>query len=552
MASEIITPRPYQRDAIEAVWNYFRGHSEGNPLVVVPTGGGKSIILAALCQRIHAIDATQKILVMTHVRELVEQNAAKLEAMTEWGRVGVYCAGVGRKELQYPITVASVQSIANAIDKIGHVNLIIVDECHLIPKSGEGRYRKVIDALTKINPKIRIVGLSATPYRMNSGMLHKGDGRIFHDIAVNVGVQDLIDQKYLSPVRSKGARSEIDTSKVHVRGGEFVASELQDAVEDEDLAQRTCEEIATQSEGRKSILVFCSGIDHATMICGKLEEQGIESRCVFGHTPKIERDSIIKEFREGRLRCVVNVGVLTTGFDAPSLDCIVLLRPTMSPGLYYQMIGRGLRIAPGKKDCLVLDFAGNIMRHGPIDALASSGKSEVAKLGEEDKEPLLRICPQCLEFVAIQSKDCPECGFTFPIIEELKHEAVASEAAVLSRDVRPIEIEVDRVRYEKHISKKSGIASMKVTYEHNFFEEISEYICLEHGGFAAKKARDWWRHRLVHPTNQVPSDVDAAVRTAKRLLFETGSIVVKKDGKYWRVLNAKRKTYTDKFASDNH
>ena len=199
-------------------------------------------------------------------------------------------------------------------------------------------------------------------------MLHQGDERLFTDIAYEVSIRDLIDQGYLCPLISKATEVELDVGGVGSRGGEFIAGQLQAAVDRGSITKAAIDEVMAYGEGRRSWLVFCSGVAHATHVAEEIRERGVSCATIFGDTPTAERDRIIDAFKRGEIRALASMGVLTTGFNAPAVDLIAMLRPTKSAGLYVQMAGRGTQLAPGKDNCLVLDFAGNVARHGPVDA----------------------------------------------------------------------------------------------------------------------------------------------------------------------------------------
>lgn len=529
----IYEPRDYQSAAVDAMWSALRQRRESKPLAVLPTGAGKSVVLAEFGRRVAEGWSAARILVATHKRELVEQDAEKLTAMLGADRVGVYCAGLKRHDVGRPVTVASIQSIAHRLDEIDRVDLMIVDEAHLIPHKGSGRYRKVIDGLKKRNPRFRVAGLTATPYRMSSGLLHKGDGAIFTEICVDVPIPELIDRGFLSPLRSKRGVASADVSGVRTRGGDYVPSELAKAVNDADVVRGAVSEIVKHAADRKSILVFAAGIDHALMVREEMAAQGIKASCVFGSTPAGERDRIIAGFRAGLIRAIVNVDVLTTGFDAPAIDCVVMLRPTKSPGLYYQMVGRGIRVAPGKKDCLILDFTDNVMTHGPIDRLSTIAPSSGGKRSAGAGEPPFKICPSCRECVHAALGSCSCCGYAFPVVEEAPHGTRASEAALLSRDEHIDEVDVTKIEYKIH-SKAGKPDSLRVNYRVGI-RWISEWVCFEHPGFARKKAIDWWRTRSKTPAPDSVADALARIGECR----EPARLDIQRNGgKYWRVKRA--------------
>lgn len=486
--------RPYQQEAVDAVFDYF-GKQRGNPLVVVPTGGGKSVILSEFIRRVLADWARERILVVTHVRELIDQNYRALLRHWPEAPAGIYSAGLKRREAKAQVLFCGIQSVYEKADKIEWADLILVDEAHLIPARGFGMYRRFLADLRERNQHVKLIGLTATPYRTDTGSLMSGEDRIFDGIAYNCDITKLIEDGYLSRVTARGGKAKIDTSDVHLRGGEFIESELQAAATQDDIVERAVDEIVQRGEDRKSWLVFCCGVEHANKVTDQLIAKGIPSCSVFGSTPMAERDALVAAFREGKIRALVNVGVLTTGFDAPGVDLIALLRPTMSPGLYVQMVGRGLRLAPGKTDCLVLDFGGNVLRHGPIDQV------QIREPGSSDSvgEAPVRECPNCQMMVAAQHRVCPECGYEFPTPLRVAHADRPDEVAILSTESKsPFEkYAVSHIEYRLWQSNISKPPTMRVDYVGGLTQRVSEWVCLEHQPrtFPRRKAETWWLAR---------------------------------------------------------
>lgn len=534
-----VTLRGYQQGAIDAIYAWFERES-GNPLVVAPTGSGKSMIAAGFIHSVVSRWPTERIVVVTHVRELVAQDYDALLRAWPNAPAGICSAGLRRREWRAPILFAGIQTVYKHAAKVGWTDLVIIDEAHLLPKEGFGMYRTFLDALLSMNDKLKVIGLTATPFRTDSGRLDAGKDRMFHGIAYDCDLVKLIDDGFLSPVKSRGTKAEIDVSGVHKRGGEFIAGELEAAAMADGLVEAAADEIVARGIDRKSWLVFCCGIEHARQVREALATRGIESACVFGDTHLDERDATVQRFRAGALRAVVNVGVFTTGFDAPNVDMIVLLRATESPGLYVQMVGRGLRRAPGKTDCLVLDFGGNVERHGPLDAIKTGGGE---KDDEEPGAPPVRKCPECLTFVLISLKVCPECGFEFEILAAESgtppHQAKPDEeSALLSRDQPAIERwQVVTMKTREH-HKEGKPTSMRVDYDCGFRRWVSEWVCFEHAGFARKKAEQWWRER--GGKEPIPETVDQArVRIEFGELRKVLSVTVDQRGEYPRLISVK-------------
>ena len=334
--------RDYQQRTIDQLYAWFDAGNQGNPCLVLPTGSGKSHIVAALCKDALQSWPETRILMLTHVKELIEQNAEKMRLHWKGAPMGIYSASIGKKQLGEPITFAGIQSVRKKAKQIGHIDLVIIDECHLVNHRDEGGYREFLGQLQAINPAMRIVGLTATPYRLGHGLITDKPA-LFDALIEPVSIEELIYKGYLATLRSKVTRARLDTSGVHKRGGEFIESELQAAVNIPEQNLKIIREVAHLAGDRKSWLFFCTGVKHAEDIASALNGVGISAKCVTGETSKTERERILAQFKAGEIRTLTNANVLTTGFDYPDIDLIAMLRPTMSASLYVQMAGRGMR-----------------------------------------------------------------------------------------------------------------------------------------------------------------------------------------------------------------
>ena len=521
--------RDYQQRSIDQLYAWFANGGEGNPCLVLPTGAGKSHIIAALVK-----DALQnwpetRVLMLTHQKELIEQNAEKLRQHWPNAPMGIYSASLGRRCLTEPITFAGIQSIAKRAADIGHVDLVIVDECHTINLEQTGTYRRVLGELLKINPLMRVIGLTASPYRLGQGMIHEGDNALFSALIEPVSIEELIHREYLSKLRSKHTSLTLDTTGVKKSGGEFVASALEAAVDTGDNNTRAVAEILERGQDRRSWLVFCAGVSHAEHINAMLQERGIVSACVTGATPKAERERILSEFKAGRIRCVTNVSVLTTGFDAPQTDLIAFLRPTLSPGLYLQMAGRGLRIADGKTDCLVLDFAGNVATHGPITAIEPPRKGK-----KSDGAPRTKICPQCDEVVSLMTRHCPTCGHEWVVEKQEKPLTLANDDIM---GIEPTEMAVTGWQWRKHLSRTSGKEMLQVSYYGGLADPVvTEYMPVLHEGYAGEKARRQVIGIAVKSGANDMSDDLADMAKVMNASKAPALLKFKRDGKFHRVI----------------
>jgi DNA repair protein RadD len=472
--------REYQQRTIDQLYAWFSSGNTGHPCLVMPTGSGKSVIIAALCR-----DALQnwpetRVLMLTHVKELIEQNYSKMRAVWPNAPVGIYSSSIGRKELGEPITFAGIQSIRNKADSIGHVDLIIVDECHTISHKDDGGYRGLIGELTKINPHLRVIGLTATPWRLGHGRICDGSA-LFSDLIEPVSIEELLYLKHLAPLHSKRTDFRLSTDGVHKRGGEFIESELQAAVDTALGNAEAVDEIIARAGDRKAWLIFCTGVAHARHIKDAMIERGIAAECVTGDTPKGERSRMLDDFKAGRIQAMTNANVLTTGFDYPDIDLIAMLRPTMSPSLYVQMAGRGLRPKSHTDHCLVLDFAANVETHGPI-----TNVREPAKKGDAPGEAPVKVCPECQELVAIAVRLCPTCGYEFP---PPAAKTYAMSNADIMRDEPDKSMAVTSWQMRPHTSYSSGKDMIRITYYGALSDKpIHEYLTVFHEGYAGEKA----------------------------------------------------------------
>lgn len=517
----MLTLRPYQQSAITAIYDYFQSR-KGNPLVVIPTAGGKSLVMAAFIKGVLKAWPDQRILIVTHVRELIAQNHAEMLGLWPEAPAGIYSAGLGRRDARARILFAGIQSIHRRASEIGHTDLVLIDEAHLIPGNSSTMYRRFLDALQVINPALKVIGLTATPFRLDSGMLHEGKNALFTHIAFEAPVRDLVDAGYLSPLVSKQPSTRLDVSKVGTRAGDFIQRDLAAAVDQEAITRAAVTEVIAHGRERKSWLAFCSGVDHARHVAEEFGRQGIRCSTIFGDTPKDERDRIIADFKRGEIRALASMGVLTTGFNAPGVDLIALLRPTQSAGLYVQMVGRGTRLAPGKENCLILDFAGNVRRHGPIDLVRPKRPGEGG-----GGEPPTKLCPECDSIIALAASECPDCGHVFPA-REVKIAPTAATLPVLSPKAQWLA--VTGVSYSRH-DKPGGRPSLKVTYRCGL-ATYSEWVCLEHQGYARQKASEWWRKRA--PSCPVPSSVAEALAQTGQLA-RPSEISVRPSGRFLEI-----------------
>ncbi|MFA5630292.1 MAG: DEAD/DEAH box helicase family protein [Porticoccaceae bacterium] len=524
----MFVPRYYQEDSVQGIFDYF-AEKDGNPLVVLPTGAGKSLVMAMFVRRAIESYPSTRIVILTHVKELIQQDAQAIIRHWPQAPIGIWSASIGKK-MKQQVTVAGIQSIHRLAPKFAGTDLVLIDEAHLISKNADTMYGRFINGLRAFNPHLKVIGLTATPYRMDSGLLTEGKNRIFTDIAYEISVGTLIKEGYLCPLFARRGATEADLSAVHTRGGEFVSSELNKAMDKECLIKGALNEIASLAHDRKHILGFCAGMEHSRH-CAEIARDmlGWSADYVTSEMSAGDRDARINAFKEGRTRILFNAMLLTTGFDAPQIDAIAMLRPTKSTGLYVQIMGRGLRKHDSKENTLILDFAGNVERHGPIDQIKVKSKAEK---GEGVSVAPVKECPNCSALVFAGASICPECEYQFPVNEAAKHGTEAADAVVIAAIEKPREYQVDRVEYERHV--KAGKApSVKVTY-HCGISTFSEWLPIEDPrSFVRKHAVQWLWSRGFHSAFQTVDEfLDAATHNR---IPAPDSITVKMDGKYWRV-----------------
>jgi DNA repair protein RadD len=484
-----IQPRSYQVEAVHSIHTYFQTNS-GNPVVAMPTATGKSVVIAMFLQMVYHYWPGQRVMVLTHVRELIQQNYDKLKHLWPHAPAGVFSAGLKRKETGHPITFAGIGSVAKRPGIFGHIDLVLIDEAHLVSPSEETTYRKFLDALMVINPQLKVVGFTATPWRLGQG--HITEDGLFTDVCFDItgmaAFNRLIAEGYLAPVVPRHTRNMLDVDGVHKRGGEFIPAELQAAVDKLEVTEGALKEVLELAVDRKHWLVFASGVEHALHITDMLNDMGIPAVAVHSNLSNDQRDAALAGFKSGKYRAAVNNNVLTTGFDFPAIDCIVMLRPTSSTVLWVQMLGRGTRIAPGKKNTLVLDFAGNTRRLGPInDPLIPRKKGD----GPPGEAPV-KLCGSCGVYNHTSARVCCMCGAEFTF--QTKISIHAAENALLKGEAPVTAVfVVDHITYAEH-EKQGRPPMVKVTY-YCVLRNFTEYVCFEHDGFAGRKARAWWKDR---------------------------------------------------------
>jgi DNA repair protein RadD len=512
--------RDYQLASLETVWPPLLKFDPIAALLSHATGTGKSHLVATLCRWL--VRNKRRVLVLSHVKELLEQDAAKLALIAgDEVAFGFYCAGLDCYDTDQSVIFGSVQSVSRHVEDLGRFDVVLIDEAHLVSRKAQSMYGKVLAALREDNPNLHLVGLTATPHRLDSGRLDQGPDALFNTIAHEYSIAQGIRDEWLCPLISKDVEDDarIDVRGVAKRGGEYVQHELQAAANQHELVSNAVSEIIEQAKkkDRRSWLAFCSGVEHAYAVAAEMRASGIDAETVVGDTPADERADIFRRFRKGKIRCLTGVNVFSVGFNIKRVDLIVLLRPTCSTGLYVQQVGRGTRPHKDKDDCLVLDFAGNVWRHGPVDDLSIQTKSA----GGGNGQAPIKKCPNCRTLVSLGTRECPDCGYEWPK-PELKHSDKASEAPILNAEsgwVSVLSVKCSKYkaepRWDQDDQKIERPALLKVEFLLDMpYPPLSIWIAI--GNPSA--------HRFVYPKWRMLGGRDPLPRTVEDALSRSGEI----------------------------
>lgn len=481
--------RDYQVSVVDSVMNFIKYRS-GNGYCTCPGGSGKSVMIARVAE--YALALYPRILILTNNEKLLRQNRAKLSHPKA---AGIYCAALGEKDSSKPITLASIQSIVSHPHPCPQYDLVLVDECDLIPDDQEqGQFWKFF--ATCGHP--RIVGFTATPYRLSTGVLQWGEE------IINIPIAPLFEQKHIVPPCNKVAATP-DLSSVKLVAGEYSSADLEALYDDPELLVQSVAKLIQYGQFRKHALVFAQSLKHADALAAMLEHNGYRCRTVDGDTDKDElSDEIIPAFEAGEFQYLINCNLLTVGVDIPCIDMVAVIRSTLSKRLFEQMVYRGTRLFPGKDSFTLLDMGGNLMEHGP---LGSPYRGKAGK-GEKRESPG-KICPACEEFVQPMTRQCA-CGYEFPEAElrKVNHSMDADTTTQTTYTGDVMTYQVESVRYSKHTNKKNGNESLRVDYFCAFgkYGNISEWLSCKHENeWARGKAYQFFKDRGVELEHAIES-----------------------------------------------
>ncbi len=566
------TLRPYQADSVKAVVHYFRKNSTP-AVLVLPTGAGKSLVIADLARL-----ARGRVLVLAHVKELVEQNHAKYEG---YGLSGsIFSAGLGRKETEEQVVFASVQSVVRNLDAFkDQFSLLVIDECHRVPEEKNSSYQKVITHLKSLNPNIKILGLTATPYRLGVGWIYQyhtrgqirsEEPRFFRDCIFELPIRYLLDEGFLTPARMLDAPVlSYDFSQLKPAStGRYKESEMDMVI---DQAKRATPQIVDQiiqmAQDKQGIMVFAATVRHAQEIHSLLPADQVA--IVIGDTPTPERDDIIQRFKDRKIKYLVNVSVLTTGFDAPHVDLIAILRPTESISLYQQIVGRGLRLSEGKTECLVLDYAGNSydLYQPEVGDPKPDSDSEIITIpcpacgfnnnfwGKLDSNGFLleHFGRRCQGYFTdeetgerehcgyrFRAKYCGECGADNDIAARICHECDATlvdpdkklKEALNLKDALVFECQEMDLNVHKD---NSGKSQLKVTYKDDNSAQVHEFWALTTKAQKKRFLEQFVRPHLADRHRPFDATSPTKVVNNQHRFRMPQFIIARKSGRFWKL-----------------
>jgi DNA repair protein RadD len=370
-------------------------------MIEAATGSGKSHIIAAVAKTIHEYSNGKHVLCLAPSSELVVQNHEKY--LLTGNPASIFSASAGEVSLRHPVVFGTPLTVKNRINKFGdQFAMVVIDECHGISPT----VKSIVEAMRDKNQNLRVVGMTATPYRLNSGYVfgqfpdgtpvpaHQTEKPYFEKCVFRVQARELIDQGYLTKPTIGAIRAvSYRTSHMEINSrGQFNAEDVDTAYHGHGRkTSAIIADVVAQSKDRRGVMIFAATVQHAGECMASLPP-GL-SAIVTGDTPRSERADILSRFKAHEIKYLVNVAVLTTGFDAPHVDVIALLRATESVGLMQQIIGRGLRISHGKQDCLLLDYAETFERHCPDDDVFSPVVT--AKPVADNSKYIKCLCPLC-------------------------------------------------------------------------------------------------------------------------------------------------------------
>lgn len=443
----MITLRDYQEAAIQAARDDFaRGRKR--TLIVAPTGSGKAI----LSGKIAALAAPKgRVLVLCSQSHLIKQNLEKFRAFSDID-AGIYCNSLNRKDTTNRVIFASRDSLGRNPEACGIFECVVLDEAHQLDIRENSMYMRIMD----VQKSAYVVGMTGTPWRLSGGRIW-GDGKFFQGICYNIGMDVLQKQGFLVPYTFPLVNTKIDTDGIKTQNGDFNLKELEERTSNDSIIKGSVREWLTYEKRRRCTMFFCVTRNHGQKLCNALYDYLTEDEVVYVDGETENRDQILDEIRQGKYKAVVSIGALTTGFDAPIVDCIVMLRATKSTSLFVQICGRGLRPYPGKENLLILDFAQNFTRFGTLEMPKVTDMGALRESSSKNENVEKKECPACKMEISIFARECGFCGEIFKINHSSKAHRVGDKAAINRCKVLGVSV-------EPHIKKDTQERGFKVVW----------------------------------------------------------------------------------------
>lgn len=399
--------RPYQEECLTAIWEEIK--KEACALVVASTGSGKTVVFVRFIDYCFKVmgkvkpDEPFRSMILVHKIDLVTQAEDKFNQFASHLNTGLYCGSLKQKNLDADITIGSIDSIKK---EVPFINLLIVDEYHRF--YNRRAYYDYREKLLERNPKLKTVYFTATPYGKTGYLFGEIDSEI-KEPCFQIGMEELIDQGHLVKPIFKEGKSKFNTDLLKETNGDFTDRAVRELIkESHDKLEVQVEDAISRLKERKKAIWCCTSIEHAEDIEEELLRRGEKVVCVHSKKRLERQDELVRAFESGPIKHMISVTKLSEGTDIPPIDAVVCMRPTRSPILYVQMIGRGLRPFEGKTDCLFLDYG------GVVEALGHPSKPYIReKSKRRDAKPKALMCPSCMELNFAPIDICKSCNYEF-------------------------------------------------------------------------------------------------------------------------------------------
>lgn len=549
----MLVPRPYQAQSVKAGFKYMQGMGAeiGNPLIAWPTGTGKAFGISLFIKLLFEKWPQMRVIVTTPSEELVQQNYDELKGYWPTAPAGIYCSSLKRFDTCYPITFATIDSLDGNQHKFGRIDIMLPDECHRISNKDDSRYKRVYDYFKQKNKFFFMLGWTATDYRMGQGKLTDEGGlftEVIYDATTLEAFNWFFSEGYLVPPIAAPTNITISGEKTAMLAGDFKDKDLQAQFEKDKASGAIYRALleskaVAEAEDRNHWICFVPGKQACEDVTEMLDSMGVSATFVHSGLKRAERRQRLKDYKKGLYTCMVNNGILTTGFNFKALDFMIMLRKTASASLWVQMLGRGTRpnytegfdiqtregrmaaiIASGKRNFRVMDFVGNTERLGPIndpvkpkkpgEKKTSDAPIKICKADEKDVNKKLG----CGAFNHPSVKECFFCDWVFPVAEVVQEQAstlslVAEDKKKEDPIVEPFDVE--KVLYSANFFGKKP--NIKVTYHLANKKKLTEFVCLQHDGPARRYAERWWRDRAPNRTDPVPETITEGLQQIESL-----------------------------------